>query len=110
MGASYNDYTSTKTTNPIRVLICDSGLVLRMKDVLEISLRPFEDEDKIVEKLKGIEDGTAMYMKTKKNGVQKLSLNNQHNLEYHYVTGSYSDHTQMMRRIIASWVTNQEED
>lgn len=108
MAASPYDY-SRRTIAEILIVICDSGLILRMKDVTELSLRPYEDDEKIVEKLRGIEDGEALYMKTKKNGIQKLTLSNRYNMEYHYSRGSTPEPDQIMKRVIATWLANQEE-
>ena len=91
--------------SPIQVILCDSGLILRMSDVQQLSLRPFEDDDKIVERLRGIEDGTALYLKTNKNGVQKLSLNNRFHLDYHYPNGANVDPQQLLKKMITSWLS-----
>jgi hypothetical protein len=101
-----SSYNAQRPTTLVEAVICGSGLVVRLSDVKKMSVKPFDSEQQVLDKLKG-EEHKYIYLSTKSDGIQYVDLEDQVNKEFIFGTGYYSTGTKtetVLRIIIDNWL------
>jgi len=96
MGKKYSD--------TIEILECTDGLIVHITQIKKLSRKSFDLEEQVVEKLKGDEPNTIIYLQLDDDSFHTVDLTNKFNVEKNYIQDSYYNVEQkVLDALLESW-------